>query len=233
MTLVRKLALSLSNRVIRWAAPGCKDWAEGLARETAAIPYDWAALRWALGSTRVLLEPREAPLGSLEEVPGVAHRYVDSLRSGVRIWGVLFQGPIYLLRYFVARTGPQHFGCGLIVFGTAIGALNILMERRRLKEPWRDEVYDHIGTCTLFYRAELERQLQKLWIFPCVFLCYFAGFAFTGIPSGAVCDPFLSGLALLGCASVVPAYLHLRRLHLRRIHRLDALLAQDGEVAER
>jgi uncharacterized membrane protein len=126
------------------------------------------------------------------------------------------------------KGGFQHFGCLLIVFGGAFGAANILLERRRLKEPRKDDVYDDLGPCTLFYRAELERQLQKLWIVPFGWLCFFVGFYFAGIPSGTVLDPFLSGLVVLGCASVMTGYLHMRRINLRRIDRLDALLAQKG-----
>jgi hypothetical protein len=33
---------------------------------------------------------------------------------------------------------------------------------------------------------------------------------------------------VLGCASVMTGYLHMRRINLRRIDRLDALLAQKG-----
>jgi hypothetical protein len=225
MTPVRRVADAVSRLVVRWAAPGCREWAEGLEREVEFIENDWRALAWAIGSARVLLEPREAPLGSLEEVPGVAHRYVDSVRSGQRIWVILFQGPFYLLRYFFhAYGGLQHFGCALIVIGTVVGGINILIERRRLKEPWKDDVYDDIGACTLFYRSELERQQRKLWIIPFVGLCFFAGVPMSGADGWS--DPFLRGMALFCGALMVPAYLRMRRLNVRRIERLDALLAE-------
>ena len=67
MTLIRRVALTISDEVVRWASPGCKEWAEGLEREAAVIESDWAALRWAIGSTRVLLDRRPAPLTSLEK----------------------------------------------------------------------------------------------------------------------------------------------------------------------
>lgn len=44
MTLIRKLAIKISNEVVIWASPGSKEWAEGLAREVTFIESDWAAL---------------------------------------------------------------------------------------------------------------------------------------------------------------------------------------------
>jgi hypothetical protein len=61
MTLPRKLAQAIVKLVVRYASPGCQPWAEGLAIEIDHIPNDWTALRWSLGSTRVLLDRREAP----------------------------------------------------------------------------------------------------------------------------------------------------------------------------
>ena len=55
MTLVRRVAGKISRAVVRYASPGCKEWAEGLAREAEFVQGDWAALWWALGSTKVLL----------------------------------------------------------------------------------------------------------------------------------------------------------------------------------
>ena len=219
MTIIRRISVGISQRVVRWAAPGYKDWAEGLAREAEFIDNDWRALAWALGSTRVLLEPREAPMGSLEEVPGVAHRFVDSLRNGSRFWMVIIQGLVYLPKYFHVKGGPQHFGCTLAVLGAAVGGISVLMERWRLKEPWRDEVYDDIGACTLFYRAELERQLGRLWIVPFAFLCYFVGVLFYA--ASTFSEPFLVGMNVLACTFVLMVYLRMRRINERRIERLE------------
>jgi hypothetical protein len=231
MTVIRKLALSISETVVRWAAPGCKEWAEGLARELAFIESDWRALRWSIGSTRVLLEPREAPIGSLAEVPGAAHRFVDSVRTGSNLWVILLQGPIYLFNYFWAKSGQQHLGCALVVFGTVAGGINILIERLRLKEPWRDDVYDDQGACALFYKAELERQRAKLWMVPFVFLCVIVGYTMSvGLP---LKDPFVGGLGALECALLLLGYLHLRRKYLRRIERLNSLLADTANGGPR
>ena len=77
MSLLRIVALTISDEVVRWASPGCKEWAEGLERETRVIESDWAALRWAIGSTRLLLDRRATPLRSLDEVPNATYKLLD------------------------------------------------------------------------------------------------------------------------------------------------------------
>jgi hypothetical protein len=71
---MRKLALKISHLVVRYASPGSKEWAEGLAREVAFIENDWSALAWEFGSTKLLLDYREAPIGSLADVPSAAQK---------------------------------------------------------------------------------------------------------------------------------------------------------------
>lgn len=44
MTALRSLAVRISAAVVRWASPGRKEWAEGLARELAFIRT--TGLRW-------------------------------------------------------------------------------------------------------------------------------------------------------------------------------------------
>ena len=79
MTLVRRVAMKISGGVVRYASPGCKEWAEGLAREAEFIEGDWAALGWALGSARVLLDRRGAPMTSLADVAARGRRFSESL----------------------------------------------------------------------------------------------------------------------------------------------------------
>jgi hypothetical protein len=85
MTLVRRKALEISGWVTWLASPGCKEWAQGLEREVAFIDSDWRALGWALGSMRVLLDRREAPLRSIFEVPAVAKKYFEKRRSQIAL----------------------------------------------------------------------------------------------------------------------------------------------------
>ena len=64
MSPIRRLAVRILETVVRWASPGCREWAEGLAREVEFIGSDWDALGWAIGSLRVVLDRRQAPIGS-------------------------------------------------------------------------------------------------------------------------------------------------------------------------
>src|ERR1039458_8355339 len=105
MTLLRRLALGISSSVVQWASPGCKEWAEGLEREGAVIQSDWAALRWAIGSTRVLLDRRPVSLTLLDEVPAATQKFVEMARqrAGLILGFSILQGLrglLYLWRFF-------------------------------------------------------------------------------------------------------------------------------------
>jgi hypothetical protein len=122
MTLVRRLALGISSRVVRWASRGCKEWAEGLAREATVIESDWAALGWALGSTRVLLNFREARLATLADVPSAVKKFAELKRNescnGIALIALfLFGNPLLVWMGFVtAPSSSTQIGCGMAVF---------------------------------------------------------------------------------------------------------------------
>jgi len=164
MSAIRGLAVRISGVVVRRASPGCKEWAEGLAREVEFIESDWRALGWAIGSLRVVLDRREEPLGSLAEVPKAAQRLVETIRGGVGMWPLISQGPLYYWKLLDAKCSVERGGCWLIVFGSIIAATFLVVERCRLKEPFKDDVYDDILACARFYRAELERRNSTIWI---------------------------------------------------------------------
>jgi hypothetical protein len=225
MTLVRGVALGISSRVVRWASPGCKEWAEGLAREAAVIESDWAALGWALGSTRVVFDRRKAPMRSLAEIPAAAQRLVELLRGvGFLPLAIMF-GPRYVWLFFLAKSRSERVGCGLVVFCSIAGGIYTLMERRRLKEPFRGDVYDDILACARFYRAELERYNSRMWILLSVLLCFFEGMIL-GYAQGVWSQLVFAGCMGLVCLASVPP---VRRNNQRRIEEIDALLAErDG-----
>jgi hypothetical protein len=225
MTLTRKVALKILDSVVRHASPGCKDWAEGLAREAAFIESDWTALAWALGSTRVLLSYRETPIGSLAEVPAAAQKLVEATRnSALGMWIPIFQGPLYLWKFFGARSWPERAGCALVVLCSVSAGIFLLIERRRLKDPSEDKVYDDIVVCARFYKAELERHFSTLMIATSAILGYFVGsiLAMRGVRLQA-----LSSVAVfLLFLAMGPLFIHARRTIRRRMEQLDDLLAQ-------
>src|SRR5580704_6882861 len=108
MTVVRRSAMRIAAFVVRYAAPGCRDWAEGLAREAEFIEDDWSALGWAIGSTRVLLDRREATVSSLSEAASKAQHFLESLRRQNYSYLFFFcQALTYALRLLDANNRQQ------------------------------------------------------------------------------------------------------------------------------
>lgn len=224
MMLARKFAVRITEFVVRRASAGSREWAEGLAREVASIRSDWAALCWALGSLQVLVDRRGAPIGSLAEVPAAAYRLVENLRSGYGMWYILLQGPVFLLRFFWEPTWTQRCGCALIVVGAMVACIRLLVDRRRLNKPWKDDVYDDAMACARFYQEELERLLSTMWVPVASLTCYCVGVL--EVQRGGIrAQPIFAAILLLLCIATVLAMLYARRMNLRRLDRLDQLLA--------
>jgi hypothetical protein len=231
VTLVRRAAVAVSGFVVRHAAAGSREWAEGLAREVEVIESDWRALGWALGSTRILLEPRQEPLRSLEDVPRATQNLVELVRGGFNTLTLLMQGPVYALVFFHRGFGWRHFGAALLLAGSSITGVHLLLERRRLRPPWKDDVYDDPGACALFYRRELALQQTRMWIPAAGALCFF-----TGLPlclnwldwPGAIATLTLISL----CCTVLGARFSLfHRANQQRLDELNRLLAQHSTEA--
>ncbi len=54
MSALREFAIRWLRAVVRRAPPGSRPWAGAMLRELDFIESDWAALRWALGSTAAI-----------------------------------------------------------------------------------------------------------------------------------------------------------------------------------
>jgi hypothetical protein len=226
VTLVRKLALRISETVARYASPGWKDWAEGLSRETAVIENDWSALSWALGSARVLLDRREAPLRSLGNISSVTWSYVEAKRNtGTAIWLFLFIFSFQTaVRYFTARGSAEHIGCGLVVFGMLCLGICVLIEQHRLDALRKTDTRDAV----LIYKAELERSRDlpwtpRGWLIFTGLLVLFIG-SLLGQRGGVTADLPFSALLVLNFLAVAWAILR----NLRRLEQLEALLAEQS-----
>jgi len=53
-TGLRKLAVALLGTVVRHSPPSSRSWGGAMLREMECITTDWAALRWAFGSTSAI-----------------------------------------------------------------------------------------------------------------------------------------------------------------------------------
>ncbi|AEU38980.1 hypothetical protein [Granulicella mallensis] len=152
MTLIRKWALKVSSAVVRYASPGCKEWAEGLAREVDFIEGDWAALSWAIGSTRVLLDRRQGSAGAKVpfKIPG-AGEWIFWLMC----FSQLFSNCCVAIR---STYEPERIGSALIASGWLYwGASSVLAWFQERRSPPRYEV----EATLLFSRAKLERRLKR------------------------------------------------------------------------
>ncbi len=230
MTPMRKLALSISHVVVRYASSGSKEWAEGLAREVAFIENDWSALAWAFGSTKVLLDYREAPIATLADVPIAARKAVESarIRAGWWWWIFLLQGPLYVWKLLDATSWPHRVGCVLAVLSSIAAAIFLLMEQRRLKDLPSDSSYDEIVVCAQFYRAELEHGYSIAWIATCIVFGWIVGVALAARGGLYFHLVFSIGIVLVALASA-PLIVVSHRLNRRRIERLNTLLAKSLE----
>jgi hypothetical protein len=232
MTLVRIVALTISDDVVRWASPGCKEWAEGLEREAKVIESDWAALRWALGSTRVLLDRRPIPLTSLDAVPAATQKFVESVRfraGFVLAMSIMYglQGLLYLWKFCKARNTLEFAACALVILFSIFVGVYSLMERRRLNVPWYDSIYDDPLACTHLYKERLKRR-DSLWIYFSYFLCWGLGTVMFNHGESydsfeVICEVIYLGLFFL----LIPPVMYQRKQNnLRRIEEIDALLAE-------
>ena len=233
MTLVRIVALTISDEVVRWASPGCKEWAEGLEREARVIESDWAALRWSIGSTRVLLDCRAAPLRSLDEVPDATYKLLDGalVRSGSFLLMPIMEGPLFLHWFFVTRSTLGRAGSAIGVLGSVIAVTYLLMERhrlllierRRLKETWEDYIYNDVVACAHFYKEQLKR-CDKLWIYFSSYLCWMLGKAlYYSLHDDDMYTWVLFSLFILFILLVMSI---VKQYKLRRIEEIEALLAE-------
>ena len=221
MTCRRRLAMWLSSWGTLWATAGSKEWAQGLEREARVIESDWAALRWSLGSTRVLLDRRPASLTSLDEVPAATQKLVEGARSWacVFLFTSIMQGLINLLPFFLARIVRRPAGCALVVLASIITGAYSLIERRRLKEPWKDNIYEDLVACTSFYKEQLKR-LDSVWIYFSLWFCMTLNYY---MHDKDMFDLWLFAGMFLFTLSVTQQK---KRNNLRRIEEIDALLAE-------
>jgi hypothetical protein len=176
MTFPRKLALRISGFAARHASPGWKDWAEGMAREVDYVKGDWAALAWALGSLRVLFEPREAPICSLTQVPALARKFVENARKGTSMMAALPMLPMPLGGLYKPANWQQDAVCGLSLLSMAICFALWRMDRLRLDDPADDRIYESDVQSAVLYRDELERNRFTMWPPMCAWYSAVFGF---------------------------------------------------------
>ena len=225
MTVVRRSAMRIAAFVVRYAAPGCREWAEGLAREAEFIEDDWSALRWAIGSTRVLLDRREAPMTSLSEAAWKARHFLESLRRQNYSYLFFFwQALMHALRFFDVTSRQQRVGCVLVILaGTYMGIFTVIWPRT-VQLPPNDEDAE---AWAFYYRRELQRRSSSR-VFVGVFFSiavYCVG-VLLAARDGAGAHPILATSlgVILVCGALF--FLWKRRQYQHQIEALEVILRE-------
>jgi len=159
MNFVRSMAVGISQRVTRWASPGCKEWAEGLAREVEFIESDWRALGWAIGSVRVLLQNPPKSFGSAEEIARAGRLFAGNREHVPPMILLLMTFQLFdNVDRLVFRWGRmdhlQQAGFAIAAVSAAYLAMVGWMEHRMGKRP--EDMDD--GAWIEFYRREMVRR---------------------------------------------------------------------------
>ena len=156
MTRLRKLAVKISDTVIRRSLPAYRDWAQATSRELEFIESDWAALGWALGSWKMAARCQNAPLTSMSEVPRAAQKFLKTARASTVItWLSLLWMCSWFSGIFPHTTAnpSRRLGGGLI-----LTVLVYIVCQAVAYRGWRLPLEGELPAVANWYRAALERQ---------------------------------------------------------------------------
>lgn len=156
MTRLRKLAVRISDTVIRRCPPAYKDWARATSRELEFIESDWAALSWALGSWKMAARCQNAPLTSMAEVPPAAQAFLSRARTSTVInWLSLLWMSYWFSGIFPHMTAnpSRPLGWSLILAILVYVGCQAIAHRG-----WRLPRGGELAVVTNFYRSALECQ---------------------------------------------------------------------------
>jgi hypothetical protein len=227
MTLLRKLAIGISNGVACKASPDTKDWAHATSREIEFIQSDWAALRWALGGIGILFRRPEIPLSSLAEIPQAALSFAKEIRKRT-ITGTFicaFEIVWFASTFHTTTNTTEQVGCLLTIGAMLYMGYQLLARRSTLS------LRDESPTTPDAYRSELELQRDFHsggWLWSRVvlmvpgFLLFCIGLAGTH-PRSTISIAGTTAALLTLCTLAIPNNLRIARRYQRRIDDLDAV----------
>jgi hypothetical protein len=233
MTLVRGLSVRISGAVVRWASPGCKEWAEGLEREVGVIDSDWRALGWAIGSFKVLLRNPPMPLGSAAEVARAGRVFAGNREHVPPMILLLtsFQLFDYVSRLVFWRGRMDHFqqaGFAIAAVSAAYLAMVGWIEHGMGKRP--EDMDD--GAWIDFYRREMVRRRDLFSgfgiLFPVAIVSMCAG-ALLGIEGST--RPYLTACFTAVCIVMLRLCSWPAERFQRKVDDVDSILQQGGRQA--
>jgi hypothetical protein len=233
MTYIRRAAVAISERIVGGAAPGCKEWAEGLEREVEFIESDWRALVWALGSVRVLFRNPPMSLRNAAEIARAGRIFAGSREHVPPVFPLLMA--IQAFTYGLRAVSPLYRDDHLARAGFAIAAVSAAylaavgwMGARMSERP--EDMDD--GAWIEFYRREMVR-LRDLFsrfgaLFGSALVLMFAGMA---LGYGGMALPYLIYCIIAFCLFLVWLNLRPAEGFQRKIDDVDSILQQAGREA--
>jgi hypothetical protein len=155
MTMIRWLAEMVMRVVAILSSPSLRDWVDASSRELSLIEDDWAALKWALGSAKILLQNPPVRLNSLTEVPGAYSALRRKIR--VRTWSgcATTLSGVAALSWVANQSGHPFERTGLTLLAAAFLYISWQLVRWRAV-PLEDT--SEPAALVSYYEAELERQ---------------------------------------------------------------------------
>lgn len=219
--------------VVRWASPGCKEWAEGLGREVAFVEGDWRALGWAIGSVRVLFWNPPKPLGNAEEIARAGRLFAGNrehvppmilLLTGLQ----LFDNVTRLVFWRGRMDHLQQAGFAIAAVSAAYLAMVGWMEHRMGKRP--EDMDD--GAWIDFYRREMVRRRDLFSgfgiLFPVAIVSMCAG-ELLGIEDST--RPYLTACFTASCMVMLRLVSWPAERFQRKVVDVDSVLQQGGRQA--
>lgn len=225
MSIVRKTAEHLANFTERHASPGAKPWAEAIANELDAIPNDWRALAWSLGSTRILFRHRPKPIHDLAELNEAAEKYADRRRHAMNngwLPKILGLGTVAVLAITYLPAFHHHRvsrADGLFIASILWTALLNLLQSREPNVPDRDDQPGMI----LFYKQDLA-QANRLLLFQIPSSILLLAYCLMCSKDLGPATAIVVALWLVPASSLISRYLNNRS----RIAQIEAFLEAPG-----
>ncbi len=227
MKLIRGLALGITQLVVTCASPGSQEWAHALARELDFIEDDWSALRWALGSVRILFNYRPAPIRSFADLTRAAESFAERKRYAVNdLWlarnlrwiNMLLPALWMLPDLFHAVDAQLRTAHGMLILGLLLFAIYGFLHSKEPVVPDRDDVPATIH----FYKKELARSSSLTSI---DFWVFVVASALT-IIAEAWAPALISKIFLIVFLGILGLFLQTQRNNRRRLHQIEALLKE-------
>ncbi len=159
MTRVRKLAIRIADMVCRNAPAAAQDWGAASERELEHIESDWEALRWAIGSTTVLLAGRKPgpAITSLAQVPRLANCVGRQVKMRTALcFGIVFVHVIcWSFLIGAVDSNTMRAGIGLLTVSLTIIMVQAYLRRWRALPRGADA-----SEQAVMLRTELVRQRE-------------------------------------------------------------------------